>query len=55
MKPYLQLNMTKPTAAQHAKMALRMLRPWQGVSQDPMLLADEATLKQLEAFARDPS
>ena len=52
LKPYLQLDVSAPTAAKHAKMALRMLRPWQGTG-DPMELDDEAALGQLEQFAAD--
>ena len=55
LKPYLQLDMTKPTAAKHAKMALRMLRPWQGAGEDPMRLEDDVALAQFEDFARDPN
>ncbi len=53
LKPYLQLDLTKPGAAKHAKMALRMLRPWQGEKEDPMLLGDEEAMQQLEEFAMD--
>ena len=53
LKPYLQLDVTKPTAAKHAKMALRMLRPWQGQHQDPMQLSDEDAVAQLEELARN--
>ena len=56
LKPYLQLDVTKATAGKHAKMALRMLRPWEQIGNDPMELKDDqAALEQLEAFARDPS
>ena len=52
LKPYLQLDVTKPTAAKHAKMALRLLRPFGCPRDDPMNLSDEAALEQLEAFAQ---
>ena len=55
LKPYLQLDVTAPGAAKHAKMALRMLRPWQGIGNDPMAFQDEDALAQLEVFAADPS
>ena len=49
MKPYLQLDMKRPTAAKHARMALRMLRPIDGRGDDPWHLSDREALKQLEA------
>ena len=52
LKPYLQLDLTKPTAVKHAKMSLRMLRPWHGLGQDPMELSDEVALANLEEFAQ---
>ena len=52
LKPYLQLDVTKPTAAKHAKMSLRMLKPWHGEGQDPMHLSDEKALAFLEEFAK---
>ena len=55
LKPYLQLDLTKPTAAKHAKMALRLLQPWEGHAQDPMNLTDEVAIGQLEEFARGPN
>ena len=43
-KPYLQLDFTQPTAVQHAKMSLRMLRPWQRADGDPMRITTTSRL-----------
>ena len=51
LKPYLKLDVTQPTIAKHAKMALRMLRPWHGESEDPLALLDAAAVAQVEEFA----
>ena len=52
LKPYLQLDVTAPTAAKHAKMALRMLRPWQLGSGDPWTFSEERALHELEEFVK---
>ena len=52
MKPYLQLDLRKPTAARHARMALRLLRPWSGPGQDPMHFGEDTALQALEIFVQ---
>ena len=50
VKPYLQLDLKRPTAVKHARMALRLLRPWHGAWQDPLHLPADEAVAALEAF-----
>ena len=52
MQHYLQLDVTRPAVGKHARMALRMHRPFGGELDDPWNLSDQAALEQLERFAK---
>ena len=54
VKPFLQLDLKRPTAPKQARMALRLLRPWDHTKLDPANLFDEDAVNQLVAFVETP-
>ena len=56
MKPFLNLDLRGYMIGKHARMALRLLVPWQDRADDPMKIEDdEEAVRRLESLARDPS
>ena len=52
VKPYLNLDLRRPKAAEMCRYALRLARPWEDAGGDPINLADETAISEWEQFVR---